>query len=389
MHELFADWYRQVDLQAGQEQLTNRWQCVEAGVQALNADSILGLVRICFGVPSPGDEPEADGASIASTFKEVDVTFPMKNNKQLLRVMFGATLVQCIENDSDGATLAALAVCCAHCKGLAAVPVVEELLGVAKARLDTLGRSKRSGGLKTPVVVPKLTKSEMAELPTTVTMHETSDQSHWPHVQKNFQSLSTWMSEIHAVLESLRNAHVKMRSETASGLRRNSHPVELECRISVLKEECDVLWWLFGERSDIVGPWDRAKPDQLCLLVGAELGGLTSFDEPVPNAEDFLSKALSRMQGSTESAHLEEAIESAPVEWRKAQAALFRRQLQRCGGVVPVHSGMGASVNTVSWVEQLKEMVGIPLDTDLPALLWAMQVYQETLLLQLLENEDG
>ena len=123
MHKLFADWYRQVDLSISAEGLNTRWGCVEAALKKLDANAVMQLTRVSFALPKPdGASGDVDGAAVALTFKEADVSFPMKGNDQLLRVLFGVTLAQAIEGKHALATFAALAVTSARCSGLVAAP---------------------------------------------------------------------------------------------------------------------------------------------------------------------------------------------------------------------------------------------------------------------------
>lgn len=390
MHNLFADWYRQVDLDASADRLTARWGCVEAAVAALDADAIAQLTRVCFGLPKPGIGPGNDGVAITQIFKEVDVSFPMKGNEQLLRVLYGATLAECIENGGALATCASLAVSCAHCFGLVAGSAVAELVPIAEAHLTTQGAERRDSGLEAPVAGPAYGKVEVVQ-PTPVEMVETSNPNQWANVQQNFQRLASWMTQASAALGSLTKAVAETRSETASAFEANADRVAPEIRIAVLKEECNVLWWLFGEYSESVSRhWQDGRASELCVVLGRDLAKLMCFEEPTPNARSFLLKALSRTASNQETLTAKEILDDCDEDWRTAAAEELREVVGRGGAVTPLHTGIVHRADSATrWADLFTQTTGLSPEQALTPVEWAEQAYREALLLAAWENKRG
>src|SRR5262245_39336628 len=109
VHRLFADWYKIADLNPTAEVLNARWSGVEAALENLDQNALLHLTRVSFGLPQADARVlETDG--LADAFKKADVAFPMKGNANLLRVLAGITLAQCIESKHLHSTFAALCV---------------------------------------------------------------------------------------------------------------------------------------------------------------------------------------------------------------------------------------------------------------------------------------
>lgn len=391
MHKLFADWYRQVDLSISAEGLNTRWGCVEAALKKLDANAVMQLTRVSFALPKPdsaGDD--VDGAAVALTFKEADVSFPMKGNDQLLRVLFGVTLAQAIEGRHALATFAALAVTSARCSGLVAAPPIEELPAIAEQYLAIEGGSRRSSALQDPVVPPKFGKADVTQ-PGTVDIQDTPNQNHWGQVHQNFQNLKTWVTQVNAALEALAAANSKTRTETTAAFKANAERTALEERIEVLKEEADVLWWLFGEYSSTVQKaWSDGTAGEFCIALGRELADLLAFYEPPTNMASFLSKALSRSAQASDVLTVKQVLDSGSPEWRGAVVKSVRELVQRSGGVSPLHSGLVARVDASSrWVERLAEVTALKPDGQLLPLEWALQACREALLLTWMENKGG
>jgi hypothetical protein len=389
VHKFFADWYRQVDLNISADALNTRWSCIEAAVKKLDADAILQLTRVCFALPKPGGG-DADGAAVALTFKEVDVSFPMKGNAQLLRVLFGVTLAQAIEVGHPSATFAALAVTSAQCAGLVAAPPVEDLPAIADQYLAKQGSARRSSALEDPVVAPQFGKSEVSQ-PSAVEIQDTPNQNHWAQVHQNFQSLKTWVTQVNAAIEALGAANSKSQTETAAAFKANADRAALENRISVLKEECDVLWWLFGEYSATVKKsWSDGLASEFCIALGRELANLMAFYEPSSNATSFLSKALSRSAAATESLTVKQLLDAGSTAWRGAVAENVREPVRHSGGVTPLHAGLVERVDASSrWVEHLAEITALKPEYQLTPVQWALQACREALLLTWLESKRG
>lgn len=339
---------------------------------------------------APPGSTAVEGALAAQAFKEADVSFPMKGNEQLLRVLYGVTLAQAIVENHPLATLAALAVTCSHCSGLVPPPPIEELTGIAESHLVTRGQAVRSSSLEDPVVLPKFGKIDLVP-PGPVDIQETPNQAHWAQVHQNFQNLKTWVDQVNAAVEALGNASSKTRAEVTAAFKANSERAALEGRISVLKEECDVLWWLFAEHDSVTNrPWAQHSARELCMRVGRELAELLTFYEPCLEARSFLAKALSRTEAHDEAVAFADLIDAGSNEWCVAVAQDVRVLVRQTGSVTPLHTCLVERVDaTARWKERIPEASSLRPEQQLSPVQWADQALREALLLSWLENRHG
>jgi len=379
----------QVDLGASEETLNKRWSCIEAAVEKLDGDAIIQLTRVCFGLPKPDDAGlDVDGARIVRVFKDADISFPMKGNEQLLRVLFGVALAQAIEAGTDLATFAALAVTSAQCAGLIASPSIEELPALAEQYLAKQAGVRRSSDLKDPVILPDFGKDSAPPQLGTVGIQETTNQNHWPQVQQNFQNIGAWVTQVNAAILALSAANSKSRAATTTAFQSNAGRAALEKRILVLNEECDVLWWLLGEYSTTIKKsWSDGTVGEFCIALGRELAALMAFYEPSSNAESFLAKALSRSADTAEALTFGQVLAAAPPDWHITVVRDVRRWVGLSGGVTPIHSALVARLDAGSgWAERLPAHTMLKPEQQLRPAMWALQACREALLLEWLEN---
>jgi hypothetical protein len=390
VHNLFADWYRQVDLGASTDVLKARWACVEAAAKKLEAPSVMEMTRVCFNLPGPESSAGRQGAPIALVYKEADVSFPMKGNEQLLRVMFGVTLAHAIEERHSLATTAALAVASASCAGLRATPAVPELLEIAERYLQKDGSARRERYLEDAVALPKFPKSEFAA-PAAIEIVDAPNPNQWSAVSENFQHIKVWISQATTALDALAVASVKTRAETLGAFKANAERAALEHRIKVLKEETDVLWWLFGEfSSSTKRSWGDGDAPSLCIALGRELAELMAFYEPMSNTSSFLAKAVSRTAQADGVLSARRLLDECPSDWRSEVVEEVRSPVRIAGGVTPLHFGLIVRADGGDkWDERLAKLISFAADGQLSPDRWALQACREALLLSLLGDTRG
>lgn len=389
MHQYFADWYSQVDLEASAERLEARWSCVEAALNALDVASILQLTRVAFGLPKP-ESADPDGTAITAVFKNADVSLPMKANEQLLRLLFSATLASYIEEHREHATQVSLAVLCAEACSVGASPPIAELVPSAHAHLARIGASRRDEALKSDGSISDFTEIEVPPSPETPVLHDIASVNQFGQANQNFQQLQGWMGSTTAVVDALVTSLETLRTEVAASFRQELARATLENRVKVLTEECNVLWWLFTEQADETKtPWNKLRAPDMASSIGRELASLMSFNEPPPNATAFLRKALSRMSIANEAASLRQVVEGTPDAMR-ATVTRSRASIRRTGAVTPVHFALNARVeSSTNWPELVVRYTGLTVDSQLPPLRWAEQIYREALLIRSMERSDA
>jgi hypothetical protein len=384
VHRLFADWYKQADLHPTAEVLKVRWSGVETCLKKLDRNMVLQLTRVSFGLPKPeGAISETDG--LANAFKESDVSFPMKDNDNLLRVLAGATLAECIESKRNHASFAALCVVSAACYGVRPTPSVEELPAIAHQYLKAEGQHQRETGHSEAAGHPKFSKIEVPN-PAPIQISDTGA-NNWGQLNQNFQNLKAWVDSTSTAIQALSAGLTDTRTQTSAAFGANAERDTLDARIKVLREECDVLWWLFGEFSERFNlSWKERRANEMCLLVGEELAELYAYYLPAPNTEAFLSKALSVMQPQEGKLRIQTVITNAPLEWVRHVSDRTKSAVSRTGAATPLHFTLfsrpdGGAVPGDQG--QLKS------DAEFTTGECAYQMLIETLLLELLEAKNA
>ena len=381
-HELFADWYRQVDLEPSPEVLARRWDCVEAALSALSVAGLYDLTRILYSLPESAEEP---GAELTKACKEADSTFPLKDNKELLRVLAGATLAQCIKERHELAPLAALSLVCVWCRDAGPRPLLPDVLSAGRAYLDEESQKIRHDPMKPPdqssrfrhPKVPKIAAlSPLADPGSDFTLIK----QHLDSIQKTVNQVTSAIAGLNAHFENLVEDSKKGLSRVADSRR--------DPRVRVLEEETEILWWLFAEHSDeLASPLGDLEMLSASMVLGSELASLTRLALPVPAADAFLRRALSNTMGgyASEQRSLRQVVESAPEDWRREWSAKWAEQVRRTSSLTPVAMaivGSAEGLDLADWARVYKAKGAIDPDATLETLRWSRQLYDECLLLR-------
>jgi len=88
----------------------------------------------------------------------------------------------------------------------------------------------------------------------------------------------------------------------------------------ILSEELNILWWLFGEYSEVANDYfGNIHPNALALIIAREIHDLSSFNTEIPAARHLIRKALStgRNSGENAVATIKTCFDALSIEQKK------------------------------------------------------------------------
>lgn len=360
MHKYFPEWYQQAVLEPTEEELEKRWAGVKAVTEDMDPQQALNVVRLFFG------RPLKDPNFIEwfmEFFQEIDPTFPMRNNDQLLRVLSGTIIVHLInEHVNEIVDMVTLAMLCASCQGARPDVPISDVLDYARQYI--VKRSNRHISLDN-VSVKEITGKE------------------WNQQLEDF--LAAWPN--HNVEEI--KEQVKAPFQKISNLINQKVDVInlLVKQIQFQQEETNILWWLFSEYShDLEQPIADLDLATACLVVGKELADLIAFPPGPQYAKGFLDKMLRTIDPDLkEPVKLCDAINSSPREWREKW--VDNENLEKAADFFPVHVAASKSLETTkktTWYDAFETANGIKASKSFHAIELAWQAYLEGLLIPFL-----
>ena len=381
MHRYFADWYRIAAIEPQPETLKKRWEAIQGITYTLDTAEVLEVVRLFYG--SAGADPRFV-ERYRDAFKASDVTFPMRDNDVELRVLAGATMAALLQGRGGPvADVAALATVTADCHGLRPGDRIADIAREARSHL-----AARSAALRVPrqvrsVAVPALDLDAVLEpLQTALQARQTRDpafegvmESPSPPARgkpasssevivKAIQTVATAVLEVAA-------AAAEVAEEQRHGLR-------------VLREETNILWWLFAEHSRDLEQHMTALPlPAACLVAGKELADLIEVSPGPVAAIGVLDRMLRAVERELRPATtIQDAVNAAPRPWRTRWTASL--EVERLEDLCPVLCAVRRSLDTSGtddWAPPVHKVTGVNVLANIAPLDLAFQVYEEQLLL--------
>lgn len=263
---------------------------------------------------------ESFEANFRKPFQEADAAFRMRDNNRELSVLAGAKLALVMDGTSDDlGDFAALALISCAAQNLRATPCVSEIPVMAAQHLARRSINRNLVNLEAPADITK----ESTEL------------------------------------------------------------LQVKRDLAIVKEECNILWWVFGESSrDLDTRWSEITVGQVALVSGKELADLTNV-LPGPAAAaallDKIIKTAKRRQPATVA--IKNAIGEVSASWRQK----FAREsfLPQLKNLCPISNGIKLSVDLSendAWIEALSATGKIQNGGVIAPHLLAYQIFVERLL---------
>jgi hypothetical protein len=153
--------------------------------------------------------------------------------------------------------------------------------------------------------------------------------------------------------------------------------------LRVLREETNILWWLFAEHSRDLGHQMAQLPlPAACVVSGKELADLVEVLPGPLAAVGVLDRMLRAVEPQLRTTTtVQEAVNAAPREWRARWAA--GAECERVEDLCPVLCGIRRSLDTNGpddWIPPVRTLTTVDVLAGLPPVELAVQAYQERLL---------
>jgi hypothetical protein len=351
----FADRYAEAGLSPSADIIIARQAPADRILGKIDNVQLLDLVGTYYG--SPG----LNLTWLRDQFAQEDASFSLVNNERECRVLSAAMLGALV---SDGNPKAILAVIAGHVVRKRGPSEAVWLVSEAQAALEKLAvaaRIPKTIGTKlTPTQVPKLAE----EIPALAA-------NDWP-----------------AMLATL----TKVRNESQSSIGTTSAQASkaldsMNHEIRLLREESQMLWWLFGGHSRTLRrEFASFAPAQAALVGAVDLGALTSVTQLGPVAAPvMLERVIALAKGPR--------VQS-PKSLASAIDTITREDLDRLkvfpdeipARIAPVTAAimLARTIGIGVWHSRFLEITGLDASIELEPIELAEQLYREILLGRLL-----
>lgn len=338
---------------------------------------VMALCRLAFMLPETNSSLR-DGImeKMRAAFTTSDSPLPTRGNDLEMRVLAGGVLEQLLGGTDNIADVAALAVVCA--------PHIAEASEGCGRMFDDLGGSAKSHLVWQSGQRRKLAPtSDLKVEPTHTAVAEALKKLKPDEAVAD----ATYMTKIHTQMVNIVNAMAKLTTNV--DLVVNTAQKNAVKNQTILQEETDILWWLFGERSrDLKEPFENIGASSICLIAAKELADLTKMLPEHQTAAQFLSVALSKAGADPASGDvpLSEVVSSTPRHWREEWKGVLKEVMvpPTVASLCPVIKAVELSLGTDGgeWVGFWKKATGLPGDFALQPLSLSLQLYRECLLLR-------
>jgi len=292
MNPHFSEWYSLVDLDPDRETLERRWKGVISAAQARSTNKWLDYVRIYNGEDRKNIEYYDD---FIGNFRDEDPKFPSSENVVEVRVLAGSTICKKFDRQSSNADILSIAILSSQLNTGDETILLPEVLTKASRYYRERSRNARR--------VEETGSEEQIEVGSIDLRRVNSLGNKWNNAKNE---LNDRINELIKYIE-------KNRSNTSQLLRyieRQNH------HIKCLREETEVLWWLFGGRSkDTETPFKEVGIPGSTLQLGKELADLTEIVPGPKSAKGILRKATELITEDYDDVSIEEVLGSANEEW--------------------------------------------------------------------------
>jgi hypothetical protein len=268
MREEFPRWYRTVDVGENRARLDARWKGVSSLAQASDPKSVETMLAMLLRSKSrPDAEPMT---SVRNHFKAVDDLFEMSGNDRELEILCGAALATVLDGAGDAAAQAALATSVAFFAGARKAEFPFDLAAAAEVAIARISDERR--------VRPNV--SRVAKIGRVGLDQQTLEKlKPGPNAENVPEAFNVMAKSVNAVM-----------SDMIGNV--NAAIGEVEDFIAIQDEELQLLWWLFGGRSETLDrPFAEVPPDAQPIVLAAEVADATQFLPGPASVKPILSRA--------------------------------------------------------------------------------------------------
>jgi hypothetical protein len=352
MHPDFPRWYREVGVDENRDRLLRQWKGVSTLVQGMTEKNIENALRIVFRAKIVAS---ADGlAHIRQVFKDEDDLFDMQGNDREMEVLCGASLAVVIERNDHLAASGALSVTTAALNGTRAVELPMNLPALAETAIARIAEGNRTR----PDLQHGLTDLPKVSFAAAKDKLQQFDQN---GVGAAFDVAAA------AVADGLETFSKRVAAAIDSTGR----------YIAIQDEELEMLWWVFGERSeDLNQPFKDVAAKAQPLVFAKELADSTKFLPGPISAKGLLSRVGLK---ESKKVTIPEAVNACEASWLKS----LGQSVDVSPLSLPIHFAIARKLETnddASWVAGWANSCGIDEKHLFPTLTVGNLFYRERLL---------
>jgi hypothetical protein len=351
----FADRYAEASLAPTAQMIASRQAPADRIVAAATNAMIMDLVTAYYASPDPSL------TWLRDEFLKEDASFSLVNNDREARVLAGCIIGALV---ATGNAVAILAVLTGRVAGLRQPSEATWLLQSATSELLTRSVAERqTTKINTKVAnttSPKLTE-EIAALPV-----------------NDWTGLLAMLGKIRAEAQSSASTTSKQVAATLEAL---------DLRVRYLREESQMLWWLFGGHSrSLKRSFTELGPQQAALAGAVDLSALTTISRLGPVAVPAVLERIVIMARKPEGSpvvDLASAVDGLPEEDLK-RLEVFDDKLPAWLAPITAAVSLARTMGTSVWHTRFRERTGLEATLALDPIVMGEQLYRECLLGQLL-----
>jgi GTPase-associated system helical domain len=269
MRDEFPRWYRLVDATENRARLDARWAGVSSVVHAADSKSAETLIALLLKAKSrPTDESIL---SLREHFKRADDLFQMSDNDRELQVLSGAALATLLDGSGSIAARTALMTSVSFFSGARRADFPFDFVGAAEAAIARISERQRTRPALTKLAEIGRTGLDQATRDKLTKEALTSD-----NIVVAFDNMAKFSNSV------TRDITVKTNAALDA----------IDTFIAIQDEELQLLWWLFGGRSETLDcPFTDVPADALPIVLAAEAAKATQFSPGPPSVKPILSRA--------------------------------------------------------------------------------------------------
>ncbi len=383
MNPHLPDFYRIVDLEPKSDTVGPRSDAIAAMVEDPAAANWLDVVRIFIGRPHSADAR----AAFAALFRATDPVFPNRGNDAELVALAGAALQTLLGTPGLHADVAAYALVCADAAGKGVRGPIADVLERAHTYLHDAAVEARSEEHQDRTSKIRAGANPAKDLKPLAVAALPAE---WAVADVQMRETRGRTNDLLAAVKAMHTGLAKAIEQVAE-LATRAATEPHSAAILALREETDVLWWLFGERSrDLGDALDQLPGDSVALVAAKELADLTRVLPGPPAARSLLARAL-RIGGRSADGgtSLRALVDASPRDWRERWVGGADARIE---DLTPFRAGVRRSLDVADgadWSPAYDRAALLPADTEFGLLAAAEHVYHEEMLGRAVRAEGG
>ena len=353
----FADRYAEAGLSPTSQTITDRGESVKRIVALAKATKtrVLELVGIYY------EMPDVDMAWFRDEVAKEDASFSLVNSAREARILAAIVLEELID---AGNSTAILSVTTGSVAGMVRPSQGEWLIGVAKGALARYSVSNRA---------PKAVETSITTLALNKGLGEEIGLVAGGEWDKLVDALGKIRGEAHSLTKS-------------SGTQTSAALGELNRQMRIMREESQILWWLYGEHSrNLQRGFVTMEPQQAALVGALDLATLTNVSTLGPIAAPAILErviALAKKTRGQVSRPLSATMESlSPEDLNRFDVpTTVPTRLAPITTAIDLVRTLGPG----AWHARFTTLTGLEASLNIEPLVLSEQLYREHLLGQLL-----